>query len=69
MKERTKPIGIGITAILAVLLLIGSISVAGASGDDYSAEFVVIVFSSLAAAAKDAVSSSIIAISPILLII
>ena len=38
MKERTKPIGIGMTAILAVLLLIGSISVAGASGDDYLAE-------------------------------
>jgi hypothetical protein len=35
---RTKPKGIGIAAILTMLLLIGSISVAGASGDDYSAE-------------------------------
>jgi len=34
----TKPKGIGIAAILTMLLLIGSISVAGASGDDYSAE-------------------------------
>ena len=38
MKRSTKPKGFGIAAILTMLLLIGSISVAGASGDDYSAE-------------------------------
>lgn len=38
MKERKKPKGFKIAAIPAVLLLIGSISVIGALGDDYSAE-------------------------------
>ena len=38
MKRSTKPKGFGIAAVLTMLLLIGSISVAGASGDDYSAE-------------------------------
>jgi hypothetical protein len=38
MKERTKSKGFQIAAILTMLLLIGSISVAGALGDDYSAE-------------------------------
>ena len=38
MKERTKPKGFGIAAILTVLLLIGSTSVIGALGDDYSDE-------------------------------
>ena len=38
MKGTTKPKGFGIAAVLTMLLLIGSISVAGASGDDYSAE-------------------------------
>jgi hypothetical protein len=38
MKRSTKPKGFGIAAVLTMLLLIGSILVAGASGDDYSAE-------------------------------